>query len=200
MIRCSSALVLLLAAGVHLAGCGGDDEIDSDEAARQAYLGLDLSIGKALQLGMDGFNEASSANIPPQMTTGDVSGTLGVSGQVDMGASANKEMRLVLDYVDYRDEVPEDDPVITYETEADTRPMLNLSLRDIPDGTFTGTLIGTVLMNGDLEGAVDLDLALSGDIEPDPADATKLRRVPGTTTVTGTATSSYGTYDVDVTI
>src|SRR5688572_6436470 len=75
------------------AGCSSDD-VDSDEEARRAYLGLDESIAKALPLGFDGYNAASNANIPPQSTTGDAAGTLTVTGQVDKGASDNKGMRL----------------------------------------------------------------------------------------------------------
>ena len=58
----SLSLIALLGAG-----CGDDDEIDSDEEARRAYLGLDGSIEKSLALGFAGFNAASSANISPQM-------------------------------------------------------------------------------------------------------------------------------------
>ena len=56
-------IALLITASVALTWCHGD-EIDSDEAARAAYLGLDGVIEKALNLGMDGYNAASSANIP----------------------------------------------------------------------------------------------------------------------------------------
>ena len=58
-------------------------------------------------LGFAGFNAASSANIPPQMTTGDVAGTLTVTGQVDQGASSNKNMRLVEALVGYQDKSPD---------------------------------------------------------------------------------------------
>ena len=181
-----------------LAGCGGG--VDSDEAARAAYLNLDPAIAKSLQLGFDGFNAATSANIPDQMTTGDEMGTLMVSGQVDQGASANKGMRLMLTLVDYQDIPPsEEDLDIVYDT-GETLPALTLMLRDIPDGTLDGTLIGEFIMTGEIDGPVYLDLAIAGDIEPNPDDPTKVRRVPGTTTVTGTATSDYGTFAVDVTL
>lgn len=179
-------------------GCGNG--ISSDEAAERAYLGLDGMVGKALRLGFDGFNMASSANIPPQSTTGDVTGTLDVSGQVDMGASDNKGMRLLVDLVEYRDEVPESDLVVTYDTEAGLPADLDLSLRGIPDATLTGTLTGRFYMTGDLEGPVDLDLSIAGMTEADPSAADNVRRVVGTTTVTGTATSEFGTYMVDVTL
>lgn len=181
-----------------LGACGGG--VDSEEAAEAAYLGLDTAIEKSLRLGFDGFNAASSANIPDQMTTGDVMGTLTVSGQVDQGASANKEMRLMLTMVEYQDIEPsEEDLDVVFDT-AETLPALTLSLRNIPDGTLTGTLLGEFVMTGEIEGTVLLDLTITGEIESDPDAPGEVRRVPGTTNVTGTATSDYGTFAVDVTI
>ena len=196
-LGCAISLSALL-----LAASCGSDEVDSEEAARDAYLGIDASIEKSLRLGMDGFNAATSANIPDQMTTGDRQGTLTISGQVDSGASTNKEMRLRMGMVEYSDAPDDAEVVVVYDTSEDTtmQPALDLSLRDIPDGTFTGTLVGSFQMTGDLEGSVDLNLTLSGAIQADPADATKIQRVVGSTMVTGTATSSYGTYQVDITI
>jgi len=186
--------VCLLA--ILLAGCGGG--VASDEAARAAYLGLDDMVEKAMRLGFDGFNAASSANIPEQSTTGDELGTLVVTGQVDQGASPNKEMRLRAALAEYQDVVlVEDELVIVYDSVAPLE--LDLSLRDIPSGTLSGTLRGELSMTGDLEGTVVLDLAIDGEIEPDPADESRVRRVPGTTTIRGTATSPYGVFEVDVT-
>jgi hypothetical protein len=68
----------------------GSDELDSDEEARRAYLGLDLSIEKSLGLGFAGFNAASSANIDPQIGTGDGGGMLTITGQVDQGTSGTR--------------------------------------------------------------------------------------------------------------
>ena len=48
----SLVTVALLAVG--LPGC--NDEVSSDEQARRAYLGIDKSVEKSLQLGFDGFN------------------------------------------------------------------------------------------------------------------------------------------------
>jgi hypothetical protein len=195
------AVSLLLSAGS--LGCG--DEVSSDEQARRAYLGLDKSVSKSLQLGFAGFNAASSANIPAQLIGGDAVGTLTISGQVDQGSSANKGMRLRVGMAGYSDgeiTVAEDeDPVnITYQTPADaaTQPELTLSLRNIPNGTFTGTLVGTFQMTGDLEGEVNLNLSMSGVIEDDGTG--KVRRKAGSTTITGTATSGDGEFQVNVTL
>lgn len=203
-----SALVALLGA----AACS-DDPIDSDEEARRAYLGLDGSIEKSLNLGFDGFNAASSANIDPQATVGDAAGALVVTGQVDQGSSANKEMRLRIGMTDYSDGVfvvvlEADDGEDEVEIEVDLRydtaeatadqPYLHLSLRDVPDGTFTGELTGVYLLGGDIEGEVELDLAMAGAIQDGGGGL--VVRVPGTTTVTGTATSGDGLYTVEVTL
>jgi hypothetical protein len=201
--------LLILALGV--AACGSDD-IDSDEEARRAYLGLDASIEKSLQLGFDGFNAAQSANIPPQMTAGAAGGTLTISGQVDQGSSSNKGMRLRVGMVGYTEGTQEiefeGDTIevdLTYDTTdvVEMQPALDLSLRNIPSGTFTGTLVGTYVMRGDIEGEATLNLMFSGTLMPNPAsptDPTKAIRTPGTTTVTGTATSGDGTFDVNITL
>ena len=187
-------------------GCSDDDAIDSDEAARRAYLGLDVSIGVSLNLGFDGFNAASSANIPPQMTAGVASGTLTISGQVDQGASTNKGMRLQVGMVDYSDGVlvvmdgdEELEVDLTYATSAvvDAQPALDLQLRDIPNGTFTGTLAGTYQISGDISGDVTLALTMSGAIQDDGNG--DVIRVPGSTTISGTATSGDGLYTVAIT-
>jgi hypothetical protein len=199
--KLSWLLGLTLAVG---SACADDEppSVSSDEQARRAYLGLDDSIDKALNLGMQGFNEASSANISPQSTDGDVSGTLTVSGQVDQGASANKEMRLFVDLLEYSDgaavRVDDEDINITYDTDPADLPSLDLSLRNIPDGTFTGTLLGRYLMHGDLEGEVLLDLSLAGEIEDDGSGG--IRRTLGTTQISGTAVSGEGVYVVELTI
>jgi hypothetical protein len=198
------AILLVALAGA--AGCS-DDDIDSDEEARRAYLGLDGSIEKSLNLGFAGFNSASSANIDPQLGTGDAAGTLTISGQVDQGASVNKEMRLRVGMVDYTDGVIvlefEDETVevdLTYDTSLveSEQPYLQLSLRDIPTGTFTGSLTGVYHLEGDIEGDVTLDLAMSGMIMD--AGGGVVARVVGSTTVTGTATSGDGLYMVNITL
>lgn len=180
--------------------CGG---VASDEAARLSYLGLDPGIGRALGLGFDGFNAASSANIPTQTADGATSGTMTVSGQVDQGSSANKGMRLQLALVEYADPFPSDVDAsqvqVQYATPGGAPLALELQLRDIPSGTMTGTLKGSVQMEGDLNGELGLDLALAGDIEEDPDHPGQTRRQAGTIRVTGTAVSDYGEYAVDLT-
>lgn len=181
----------LFALTLGLAGCS--DDVGSEEDARRAYIGLDRSIDKAMQLGFQGFNAASSANIDPQMTNGDRAGTLTVSGKVDQGASANKTMTLNEVMKDYSD-----DGEITYNTSG-AGPVIDLKLNNIPNGTITGTLVGTFTMTGELEGNVTLNLTINGELQPTMADPMKVERKPGTTKISGTATSDYGTYDVDLT-
>jgi hypothetical protein len=198
---------LAFVATLVLATACGSDKVSSEEDARRAYLGLDRAIDRALNLGMAGYNAASSANIPPQSAAGDVSGTLTVTGHVDQGVSPNKEMNLGAELVMYQDRAGvfgsdagnETATGITYDTDPAALPALQLSLRNIPNGTFTGSLDGIVRMSGDLRGSVELTISLAGNIEEIPGTAQQIRRVPGTTRVTGTARSDYGTYAIDLT-
>lgn len=173
-----------------LAGCGS--AVHSDADAAKAYLGIDPSIDQAIALGFDGFNSAQSANISPQTANGMKTGTLTVTGQVDQGASANKGMRLSTEYTMYSD-----DGLITYATDPAALPMLAMMLKNVPTGTFTGTLAGTVTMTGDEKGALTLDLTFSGNLQAGTGNT--VERAPGTTHVTGTAISTAGTYTVDLT-
>ncbi|MBA3394304.1 MAG: hypothetical protein H0T89_16785 [Deltaproteobacteria bacterium] len=201
---CLSSITLL---GTLLgAACGGgDDGIDSDEEARRAYLGLDTSIEKSLTLGFAGFNSATSANIAPQTTTGILAGTLVITGQVDQGSSTNKGLRLKVGMTDYSDGaiVVEGDNVevdISYDTNVDValQPALTLNLKNFPGGTLDGTLIGDYVMEGDVDGTATLNLSFAG-MTMDGGNGLVLR-VPGSTTVTGTATTGDGTYEVNLTL
>ena len=198
--RAMRSLVLVLAM---LAGCG-DDAVSSAEEARRAYLGLDRAVELALNLGLAGYSAASSANIPAQTGNGEVAGTLTVTGQVDQGTSDNKELRLETAFAGYEDRLagaidggsaPESD--IVYDSDPAALPQLDLSLRNITTaGTFTGTFAGRVSMSGTLRGDVTLALTLMGNLQ---MGASGLTRVPGTTRITGTATSGYGVYTIDIT-
>lgn len=187
-----SLFVSAFALALGVLGCS--DDVGSEEDARRAYIGLDGSVDKAMQLGFQGFNAASSANIDPQTTNGTKAGTLIVSGKVDQGASDNKTMTLSEAMKGYSD-----DGEITYDTDAAALPVIDLKLSKIPDGTIDGTLVGSFSMSGPLEGSVKLSLTIVGELQPTAADATKIERKPGTTTIKGTAESDYGTYDVNVT-
>lgn len=174
--------------------------VSSEETARRAWLGLDRSVGKSITLGFSGFNAASSANIPTQMTTGDDGGTLTISGKVDQGASANKGMRLEVAMTGYSDGVVAFDGGtvrLVYSTAEGALPALDLQLRNIPDGTYSGSLGGAYQMSGDLQGSVQLNLSMSGQLENDGTG--KVRRKAGSSTITGTATSASGIYQVNVT-
>lgn len=195
----------LLIACVFLTGCGSSDSVNSDEQARRAYLGLDKSVGKSIQLGFDGFNAATSANIPAQMTAGTATGTLMIGGQVDQGASNNKTMRLLVGMVMYSDGAivvndAGDKINVTYDTSTDTtmQPMLTMDLKGIPTGTLTGTLMGVYHLTGDIKGDVTLDLTIAGTLAD--GGGGKVIRAPGTTTITGTAIQGDGMYMVNVTL
>ncbi len=194
---CSTFAVIVLCS----LSCGGGNAVSSEQQARLAYLGLDKAVGKSMQLGFDGFNAASSANIAPQSTTGLKSGTLSVTGQVDQGASANKGMRLMVAMSSYSDgDVSVDGGTavaITYSTaDGGALPALGLSLKNIPNGTFTGTLLGDFQMAGGLSGAVNLDLVIAGELED--GGMGKVQRKLGSTNVTGKVTSGTAVFDVSV--
>jgi len=172
------------------AACGND--VNSTEDAKKAYLGLDPSVDKAITLGFAGFNAASSANIAPQTADGGVSGTMTVTGQVDQGTSANKGMRLSDALSNYSD-----DGQIRYNTDQAALPALTINLKGIPNGTLDGSLNGSFMMSGGLTGQVSLALSFAGQIQSGPNNT--VVRAPGTTHITGTATSPAGTYNVDVT-
>lgn len=197
---------ILILALFALPACGGG-KLTSDEEASYAYVGLDGAVSRAMALGLKGFSEADSANIATQTGAGDVSGTMTVDGQVDQGASDNKGLRLDValdDYADVEDleDDEKDEVVITYNTDPDaTLPAFDLQLKDMPAGTLSGTMVGTFFMVGDLEDDVTLNLQIDGALEADPDVTDGVRRVVGSTTVTGTAhTGGGGTFDVDVTI
>jgi hypothetical protein len=168
--------------------------VSSAEDARNAYLGLDASIDKAITLGFAGFNSASSANISPQNDVGAKSGTMTITGQVDQGASNNKGMRLHEQLVTYSD-----NGTINYSTNDASLPALDMSMKGIPAGTLTGTLVGSYAMDGALKGPVDLNLSFTGQLQPNAVDAKKVERKPGTTHITGTATAGGTSYAVDIT-
>ncbi|HEY8374889.1 MAG TPA: hypothetical protein VIK91_00315 [Nannocystis sp.] len=177
------------------AGCQApppNETVADADAARRAYLGLDVAVDRALKLGFDGFNAASNANIPTQMDVGDKSGTMTVGGKVDQGASNNKEMDLQVTLVGYSDGPVEDMYEIVYDGDA----VLDLSLRGLPEADLTGTLRGEFTMSGALAGPVALELSITGKTEEGP-DGT-IRRKPGTIHVVGTATSDYGVFEIDV--
>jgi hypothetical protein len=184
-----------------LAAACTNHNVSSDEQAKQAFEGVNKFVGKAITLGFDGFNTASSANIAPQMTTGDSAGTVTVTGQVDQGSSANKGMRLNVAMTGYNDGkfvVDNTSLNVTYDTASTALPTLDMMLMGIPTGTINGTLDGTFDMSGDLKGSVLLNLTFNGHLMSGPNNT--VVRVPGSTTVTGTAMSNNGTFMVNVTL
>jgi hypothetical protein len=196
---------LALLIGLSACNCGG---VGSEEEARIAYLGVDTVITRALALGFDGYNAADSANIAAQSADGDESGKVTVSGTIDHGSSDNKGMRLDVVLTEFSDgaiDDPETDEeeefAIVYET-ADGDPIVcEMKLRGIPDGTLEdGTFKGVVIMSGDIEGDLELDVTFSGELEEDPDNAGGSVRAEGTTEVTGTATSGAGEFEIDTTI
>lgn len=191
MLNLKSAFVF--AAALFAVACTDNDGVASAAEAKKAYLALDPAIAQAIDLGFQGFAAATSANIAPQTAAGAKAGTLTVAGKVDQGTSTNKNMDLNLGFVGWSS-----DAHITFNTPKDEalQPKLSLALKKLPDGDMTGTLTGDFAMTGDLAGAVALNLALTGKMQADAAG--KPMRKPGTTHITGTATSHGASYAVDV--
>lgn len=188
----------LLALPLLLASAGCSNALRNEHDAALAYLGLDAAVTRAMNLGLDGYNAASSANIDAQSAAGDLAGTITVTGQVDQGSSDNKGLRLEVALDGYLDDTVEGDApfAVTYDSDPQAPLALDISLRDIPDGTLTGTLVGDVGISGDLGGIVSLDVALEGTIEPGADDT--VTRTEGETHITGSATSDYGSYAIDL--
>jgi len=187
------------------AACSSDNSVDSNEQARRAYLGLDKSVSKSLTLAFQGYNAASSANIPPQMTAGDAAGTLNIIGKVDQGNPNQASMDLNVGMVKYSDgKVPIDDKghtvSITYDTNTDVtmQPLLSVKLNASSGNSINGTLMGDYTMSGDLKGTVTLDLTITGTFS---GSGTSIQRVAGSTMVTGmVVNSSGGSYTVNATL
>jgi hypothetical protein len=196
----SRRTALLFATLALACGGPGDSGVADEVSAERAYLGLDRAIDRAIGLGFAGFNVADSANIPEQSEPGELGGLMRVSGKVDQGASNNKNMDLdVVLEQDYADQVLAGDDgaelAITYNGgPAD----LAMSFKGLPDATLNGSLTGSFTMTGDLEGDVTLDLSFTGTTM-DAGDGT-IVRAPGSIRVTGTATSPYGVFNVDVSL
>ena len=192
------SVLRLSALALALVGCAPPEtgDLDNEASARLAYLGLDGAVSRAIQLGFDGYNAASSANIPQQSQPGALTGTMIVTGQVDQGSSDNKGMRLQVTLQDgYADTVLEGEREVIYNGGP---AELTMSFKGLPDAALTGTLLGTFVMAGDLVGDVALDVSIVGTTEAGPGG--EIVRVPGTVTVTGTATSDYGVFNIDVSL
>jgi hypothetical protein len=191
------------------AACSSSNSVDSNEQARRAYLGLDNSISKSLELAFQGYDAATNANIPTQTAMGDAmpGGTLTITGKVDSGNCSQLSMGLDVGLVKYTDgpfvvDAKNNTKIsVTYDTNTDVtmQPLLSIKLNGSSGNAINATLMGDYTMTGDLKGTVTLDLTITGTFSGTCPNA--VMRVPGSTTVTGNAVnSSGGMYAVNVTI
>ncbi|MES2638476.1 MAG: hypothetical protein V4850_03315 [Myxococcota bacterium] len=177
-------------------GCGHHG-VNSPAEAELAYMGLDGAVQRGLALGLQGFALASSANIDPQSQDGDTNGGMIISGQVDQGSSDNKGLRLFMELDEYSDTLgSNDEPDLFYQTDGSDLPALNITLKDMPAGTLDGTLAGDFEMAGTLGGYVELDVVFAGETEDDGSGIAV--RKAGTTRITGSASSDYGVFEIDL--
>ena len=100
-------------------------------------------------------------------------------------------MNLVVAMSDYSDGAS-----ITYATSG---AALSMNLKNIPTGTLTGSLTGDYAMNGDLEGTLHLAVTFDGALQPAASNPSGVERKPGSTHITGSATSGDASYAIDVT-
>lgn len=183
------ALVLVAAA----CGCSSGEAPTVNTQAMEAYLGLDSSIEKALDLAFVGMNRAATANIAPETAAGDAKGKLVVMGQVDQGTSSAKTIRVDAIYNGYSD-----DGDTLYASDADSPPLLALELNGLPYGTLSGTFLGQFTMSGLFVGPLTVELTFDGQLQPS-GNLGAVARVMYSTHLHGTAVSDYGTYAVDFT-
>ncbi|HEX6835349.1 MAG TPA: hypothetical protein VF334_02195 [Polyangia bacterium] len=186
----SRRLALLLVAAA--CGCNNGEAPTINTQAMEAYLGMDSSIEKALDLAFVGMNSAATANIAPETIGGDAKGKLVVMGQVDQGTSSSKTIRVDAVYNGYSD-----DGDTFYATDAAAPPLLALELTQLPYGALSGTFLGVFTMSGLFVGPLTVELKLDGQLQP--AGTTGVARVMYSTRIHGTAVSDYGSYAVDFT-
>jgi hypothetical protein len=183
------AFVLVFVAAA--AGCSSTDNTANSEAM-EAYLGLDSSVEKALDLAFVGINNAVTENIGPGTLGGDAKGTLVVAGQIDQGTGLTKTVRVDASYNGYSD-----DGAAIYTTDPASPPLLTLEV-SYQDGSLTGRYLGQFTMSGALAGPLTLDIAINGYVQS-AGKTGGIERAPYSTQIHGTAVSDYGSYLVDFT-
>lgn len=171
------------------AGC----TLSPEEAVKQAYLGLDSSLDKTLGLAFTGFNESKDTDVPQQTAHGAWTGSMAILGTVEKTGTTDATLKLVEGMKEYCD-----DGKHTYDTTSSNLPVLQLELKNMPIGTFTGSLTGEFTASDGVAGQVVLDLTFEGVVEP-ISGGTKVAPKSGATHITGTTTLNSATYDVDKT-
>jgi hypothetical protein len=162
-------------------GCGMD--VGSTADAQRAYQGLETSVERAISLSVSSLGNAAA-----RTAKGRVSGALRLGEPVQHDSAGARFLAALSRY--------SDDGEIVYSTDPDAPPAVTLDVRNVSRGALDGTIEGSFLMSGAERGQVSLLLAFSTAVAPGPGGA--LVRRPGTTRITGTATSPSGAYHVDV--
>ncbi|HEX5059108.1 MAG TPA: hypothetical protein VFV99_07095 [Kofleriaceae bacterium] len=199
--RVCGLMPYVLPVALACAACSG---VDSDEQAHRAFLALDQSIVRTLNLAFQGFNMATNTTIAPQTAEGNHGGTLTVDGTIEQSA-AMKTLRLDVAMVGYDDGdvlFNDSDTVhVKFDTATDATMLPHLDLA-LTTNAFSGTLdanasmTGLYQLRGDLTGTLALDVMISGYTMV----GNGTERVPGSTQIVGTATNGDGgVFEINIT-
>jgi hypothetical protein len=193
--KISFSVLAAVFATVAAAGCSDSPSTDGGPA-QTAYLGVDAALVRAIDISLSSIEETmTTPNIPPQTLGGMAHGSLTIKGQVDQGQSVDKTIRADTAFSGFSD-----DGFVVYDTDPAQAPLLALDLRDLPYGTYSGTWDGVFTMSGGLQHTMTVKLTITGQVQPvGTVEITGFTRVPYSTSISGTAVSDYGTYDVGFT-
>jgi len=173
-----SALTIAVAA----AACGDKKKkvVDAD-AVETMFVNFQPTLLKIMSAGIAAkTTSASGANIPTIGLVGAVQGTGGVGGQVAQSTGQNQNLNLWVELNDYSD--TGDVVFQTDNTSNDTKLQFDLQITNQPpDNQMDGTLVGTLTLDGDVEGTGEFDLAFASDLmDDDNAPDLICTRVTGT--------------------
>lgn len=176
-------------------GCSGGDKkknVDSEEGVQIMYDSFQPTILRITTNGLAAKGTAGTgANIPEIFFPGLVQGSGAITGTVANSNSGNENLSLEVRLDDYSD--TGDVTFQTDNTSAATLLQFDLNVQNQPaDNGMSGTIVGTLTLDGDVEGTGVFDLALASDLDDDDGNPAII-----CTHVTGTVTAEGDDLDVD---
>lgn len=187
-------LCMALVAFTIVAGCSGDDDDDiDDEASVQAI--VDNFLPTLMRITSAGLaakdTAAQGANIPEIVFPGFVSGSAAIGGTVAQSSGENQNLSLFVGLTNYADT-----DALSFETDntsESSKLQFDLNVQNQPaDNGMSGTLVGTLTVDGDLEGTGVFDLDLASELADDDAQPDII-----CTHVTGSVAVSDSTLNVN---